>query len=111
MVAFTTGGYSPGRNFQFGRSGAIYVRRYANPWQWLTYLAFSAAAFPVAWLRELRRGNQAAAVAKLKGMWAGLKAEIPPPPSLDKDYLPEAGTASTGGLKTKPSRSAGGLGS
>ena len=83
MVAFTTGGYSPGRNFQFGRSGAIYVRRYANARQWLTWLGFSAAAFPVAWLRELRRGNQAAAVAKLRGMWAGLKAEIPPPPSLE----------------------------
>ncbi len=82
MVAFTTGSYSPGRNFQFGRSGAIYVRRYARPWQWLTYLAFSAAAFPVAWLRERRRGNQAAVVAKLKGMRAGLRAEIPPPSRL-----------------------------
>jgi GT2 family glycosyltransferase len=81
-VAFTTGGYSPGRNFQFGRSGAIYVRRYARPWQWLTYLAFTTAAFPVAWLRERRRGNQAAVVAKLKGMRAGLSAEIPPPSRL-----------------------------
>jgi GT2 family glycosyltransferase len=82
MVAFTTGGYSPGRNFQFGRSGAIYVRRYANPLQWLSYLAFNAAAFPLAWLRERRRGNQAAVTAKLKGMRAGLRAEIPPPPNL-----------------------------
>jgi GT2 family glycosyltransferase len=101
MVAFTTGGYRPERNFQFGRSGAIYVRRYANAWQWLTYLAFTAAAFPVAWLRELRRGNQAAVVAKLKGMRAGLKAEIPPPPALERsagDYIPEAGTTSAGGL-------------
>jgi GT2 family glycosyltransferase len=73
MVAYTTGGYSPGRNFQLGKSTAIYVRRYANPWQWLTFLAFTAAAFPVAWLRELCRGNQAAAVAKVKGVWAGLK--------------------------------------
>ena len=30
-------GLQPGRNFQFGSSGAIYVRRYAKPWQWLTY--------------------------------------------------------------------------
>jgi GT2 family glycosyltransferase len=82
MVAYTTGGYSPGRNFQFGRSGAIYVRRYANPWNWLTWLAFTAAALPVAWLRELRKGNQAAAMAKLKGIREGMRIPIPPPPRL-----------------------------
>jgi hypothetical protein len=82
MVAYTTGGYSAKRNFQFGRSGAIYARRYARPWNWLTYLAFNAAAFPLAWLREWRKGNQAAVVAKVQGIRAGLKAEIPPPPAL-----------------------------
>lgn len=82
MVAFTTGGYSPNRNFQFGRSGAIYVRRYAKPWNWLTYLAFTAAAFPVAWLRELRKGNQAAVVAKLKGIREGMRTEVRPPAPL-----------------------------
>ena len=82
MVAYTTGGYSPGRNFQFGRSGAIYVRRYANPWNWLTYLAFTAAAFPVAWLREALKKNQAAVVAKVKGIREGMRIEIPPPPAL-----------------------------
>jgi len=79
-VAFTTGGYRPDRNFQFGRSGAIYVRRYANPWQWLTYLAFNAAALPLAWLRERRHGNQAAVAAKLRGIREGMRIEIPPPP-------------------------------
>lgn len=83
MVAFTTGGYSAGRNFQFGRSGAIYVRRYASPWQWLTYLAWNAAALAFAWLRERRRGNQAAVAAKLQGIRAGMRAEIPPPPRLE----------------------------
>jgi GT2 family glycosyltransferase len=82
MVAFTTGGYSPGRNFQWGKSTAIYVRRYAGPWQWLTFLAFTMAAFPVAWVRELVRGNQAAAEAKLRGLWAGLRMKLPPPPGL-----------------------------
>jgi GT2 family glycosyltransferase len=80
MVAYTTGGYSPGRNFQFGKSSAIYVRRYARPWQWASFLAFSAAAFAVAYLRELRRGNQQAAVAKVRGIRAGLRERIPPPP-------------------------------
>jgi GT2 family glycosyltransferase len=95
MVAYTTGGYSPGRNFQFGRSGAIYARRYARLWQWLSYLAFNAAALLVAWLRERRRGNQAAVAAKLKGIREGLRAKIPPPPRLT---LPaSASPAATGG--------------
>lgn len=76
MVAYTTGGYGAARNFQWGKSTAIYVKRYANPWQWLSFLAFTVAAFPVAWLRELLRGNQAAAVAKLKGIRAGLREPV-----------------------------------
>lgn len=81
-VAWTTGGYTPGRNFQLGRSGALYVRRYARPWQWASFLAFSLAAAAVAFLRELPRGNQGAAVAKLHGVWAGLREPLPPPPAL-----------------------------
>ena len=82
MVSYSTGGYTPGRNFRLGRSTAIYVRRYARPWQWLSFFAFSGAAFAVAWLRELRRGNQASAVAKLKGIREGLRTELPPPPDI-----------------------------
>jgi hypothetical protein len=82
MVAYSTGGYSSGRNFQFGRSSTLYARRYANPLQWLSFLGFSTAAFAVAWLRELRRGNQQAAVAKLQGIREGLRIEVPPPPPL-----------------------------
>lgn len=90
-VAFTTGGYSPNRNFQFGRSGAIYVRRYASAWNWLTWLAFTAATLPFAWLREARKGNQTAAVAKLKGILEGMRIPIPPPPRL----TPPASTSPT----------------
>lgn len=78
MVSYTTGGYTPGRNFLFGRSSALYARRYARPWNWLTFFAFSTAAFGVAFLRELRKGNQAAAVAKLKGIREGLKTDPRP---------------------------------
>ena len=95
MVAYTTGGYSPGRNFQFGRSGAIYARRYAKPWQWLSYFAFNAAALTVAWLREWRTGNQAAVAAKLKGIREGLTTKIPPPPPLTPPA--SANPAATGG--------------
>ena len=82
MVAVSTGGYTPAKNFQLGKSGALYVRRYANPWQWATFLLFAAAALPLAWLRELPRGNQAAATAKWRGLLAGLRSPLPPPPEL-----------------------------
>jgi GT2 family glycosyltransferase len=79
-VAYTTGGYRPERNFEFGRSSAIYARRYAGPLDWLAFLFFLLASYPVAYLRELRRGNQAAATAKLRGAWAGLRERLGPPP-------------------------------
>lgn len=85
MVSATTGTYTPAKNFQTGRSSAIFVRRYASPWQWLTFLAYTAAALPLAWLRELPRGNQAAATAKLRGIFAGLRAEVGEPPALTDD--------------------------
>ena len=85
MVSDTTGHYEPGKVYQTGRSNAIFVRRYAGPWQWLTFLAFTAAALPVAWLRELRRGNQAAAVAKGRGVLAGLGARMLEPPAAGDD--------------------------
>jgi GT2 family glycosyltransferase len=82
MVSATTGTYTPAKNYQTGRSSAIFVRRYATPWQWLTFAAYTAAALPLAWLRELRRGNQSAATAKLRGILAGLRAELAQPPTL-----------------------------
>jgi GT2 family glycosyltransferase len=81
-VAYSTGGYTPPRNFQWGRSSAIYVRRYANLWNRLTFFAWTAAALPVAYLRELPRRNQAAVVAKLRGLREGFRAPLSPPPPL-----------------------------
>jgi GT2 family glycosyltransferase len=91
MVAFTTGGYKPERNFQLARSSAVYVQRYANRRQRLSFLLFSLGALPVAWLRELRRGNQAAATAKLRGALAGLREPLPPPPMLDQPCAEKGG--------------------
>ncbi len=81
-VAWTTGGYTPQRNFQLGRSSALYVRRYGNAWQRARFWAFALAALVVGFLRELPRHNQAAAVAKLRGALAGWRESLPPPPAL-----------------------------
>jgi GT2 family glycosyltransferase len=81
MVSHTTGGYNAGRTFHTGRSTAIFVRRYASPLQWCSFLLFMSMAFPAAFLRELPRGNQGAAWAKLRGVAAGLRAPLAPPPA------------------------------
>ncbi len=80
-VSSTTGVYKPGKTFHTGRSTAIFVRRYARPLQWGTFLLFLAAALPAAFLRELPRGNQGAVVAKLKGVLEGLRVPLGPPPA------------------------------
>jgi GT2 family glycosyltransferase len=80
MVALTVGGYTPGRTFHNGRSAALFVRRYGNFGNWLTFLGASALAIPAAFLRELPRGNQGAALAKLRGIVDGLRTEMKPPP-------------------------------
>ena len=81
-VAWTTGGYTPFRNFHLGRSSALYVRRYANALQKARFWAFVSVALVVGYLRELPRRNQAAAVAKLRGALAGWREPLPPPPML-----------------------------
>lgn len=85
MVSRTVGVYTPSKTFQNGRSTAIFVRRYAGgPWQWLTFVLFTAMAIPAAFLRELPRGNQAAAIAKLRGVIDGLRVPLTDPPPYEE---------------------------
>ena len=81
MVSHTVGVYVPSKTFHNGRSTALFVRRYAGPLQWLKFFALLAVAIPFAFLRELPKGNQGAAIAKLKGVWAGLRAPMTEPPT------------------------------
>lgn len=78
MISHSTGVYKPGRTFQTGRSTAIFVRRFAAPWQWVTFLAFVAATLPLAFLRELPKRNARAAVSKAKGILEGLRVPLRP---------------------------------
>ena len=82
LVSPSVGGYTPGRTFRTARSTAIFVRKYADAAQWASYLAWTAAALPAAFLRELPRRNTAAVTAKLRGTLAGLGAPLPPLPEL-----------------------------
>ena len=80
MVAYATGVYKPGKTFNTGRSTAIFVRRYGTAWQKLQSRLWLLAAIPIAFLRELPRGNQAAALAKLRGYREGWRVELTEPP-------------------------------
>jgi GT2 family glycosyltransferase len=90
-VSPTLGGYKPGRTFLTGRASALFVRRFASPWQRLTFFLFLGLAIPVAFLRELPRGNQAAALAKLRGVLEGWREELPPPPGPFADPASRSG--------------------
>ena len=83
MVSPTLGSYVAKRTFGSGRSTALFVRRYGRPVDWLTFFAFMGAALPVAFVRELFRGNAAAVWAKARGVLAGLREPLAPPPGID----------------------------
>jgi GT2 family glycosyltransferase len=95
MVSATTGPYRAAKTFQTGRSTALYVRRHGRPWQRLTFLLAIAVTIPAAWVRELFRGNQQAAVAKLRGVIAGLRAPLGEPPRWEPE-APAADVAAAG---------------
>ncbi len=88
MVSMSTGVYKPGRTYQTGRSTAIFVRRYAGWWQWLTFAVAMLVAVPIAFLRELPKGNHMAAISKLKGVLAGLRVPLTGPPVPGKAKTP-----------------------
>ncbi len=80
MVSATAGNYQPSRTFFTGRANAIFVRRYGGPLEWLTFVLWSALGLPLAFLRELPKRNQGAAIAKLKGIFTGLRVPMSEPP-------------------------------
>ncbi|MEM8931403.1 MAG: glycosyltransferase family 2 protein [Acidobacteriota bacterium] len=73
MVSHTAGNYDARRTIHTGRANSLFVRRYAGVWGWVTFATRTAVALPLAFLRELPKGNQGAAVAKAKGVWRGLR--------------------------------------
>ena len=79
-VSHTAGAYQARRTFYTGRANSLFARRYGSPWQKLTVLLFSLATLPLAFLRELPKGNQDAAVAKARGLWTGLRERLTDPP-------------------------------
>lgn len=80
MVSSSTGGYKPGKTFHSARSTAIFIRRYAGLGGWLRAVTMIALALPAAYLREWRKGNQAAVAAKWRGFREGFRVPLTAPP-------------------------------
>jgi GT2 family glycosyltransferase len=80
VAASSGGAYTPGKTFHTARSNAVYVRRHAGPAGLAGFLAANLVALPLAWLRELARGNAGAVAAKARGLLRGLRDPLPPPP-------------------------------
>ncbi|MEM7349670.1 MAG: glycosyltransferase family 2 protein [Acidobacteriota bacterium] len=83
MVAYTAGDYVAKRTYGTGRSAALFVRRYGGFLDHIGFFLAMGAALPVAFVRELFKGNQAAVIAKAKGVIAGLREPLGPPPGID----------------------------
>jgi len=81
VAAATQGSYTPTKTFHTGRSNAIWVRRHAGPLGFAAFLAANLLALPVAFLRELPRGNTRSVRAKARGILRGLLDPLPSPPA------------------------------
>jgi GT2 family glycosyltransferase len=93
-ISHSIGVYKPTRTFHTARSAAIFLRKHASNWQRLRATAALLLAVPVAALRELPRGNQGAAFAKLRGFREGMRVPLPPIPERYDDLVEEpAGAA------------------
>src|SRR5258708_4944971 len=80
VAASSGGAYTPGKTFHTARSNAVYVRRHAGLAGLAGFLAANLMALPLAWLRELPRGNARAVAAKARGRLPGLIEPLPEPP-------------------------------
>jgi len=97
VAAASGGAYTPGKTFHTARSNAVYVRRHAGAAGLAGFLAANLVALPVAWLRELARGNAGAVVAKARGLLRGLRDPLPEPPRGLGDPLPVPPSEARGG--------------
>jgi GT2 family glycosyltransferase len=80
VAAASGGAYTPVKTYHTARSNAVYVRRHGGPAALAGFVAANLLALPLAWLRELPRGNAAAVAAKVRGLLRGLREPLPAPP-------------------------------
>ena len=96
-ISHSIGVYKPTRTFHTARSAAIFLRKHRTRLELLRGALWLLAAVPFAALRELPRGNHAAAFQKLRGFLEGLRVPLEPIPERFDDLIVEAAPAAGGG--------------
>jgi GT2 family glycosyltransferase len=72
LSASTGGGYSAGRKYMTGVNSVRFLRQHGTAAGWAALFVFDLLLWPLALLRGLATGGTAGAVAKLRGVLAGL---------------------------------------
>jgi GT2 family glycosyltransferase len=73
LSASTGGGYSAGRKYMTGVNSVRFLRQHGTPAGWAALFVFDLLLWPLALLRAAATGGTAGAVAKLRGVLAGLR--------------------------------------
>ncbi len=75
-----TGGakYASAKRYFVGRNSVLFARKHASCLQWCKFLACFSVSLPLAYLRELPRGQSKGAILKLQGFIDGLRGRKPP---------------------------------
>lgn len=73
LSSSTGGGYSPGRKYMTAVNSVHFLRKHGGWSGWTAWIVFDLLLWPAALLRGLVRGHAAGAVAKLRGLWDGLR--------------------------------------
>lgn len=71
----TGGGYNPRRKYMMAVNSIWFLRRWAGPLQWCSFLLFDVLSLPLVWLVGLARGRGRAVCAKAMGLLDGLRGK------------------------------------
>ncbi len=73
LSSSTGGGYSAGRKYMTGVNSVHFLRKHGSLSGWTALIVFDVLLWPLAFLRGLVRGHGRAALAKLRGVFDGLR--------------------------------------
>jgi GT2 family glycosyltransferase len=69
----TGGGYNARRKYMMAVNTVWFLRKHGSPARWLSFALFDVCTLPAVWLAHALRGEGAAALAKVRGTWDGLR--------------------------------------